>query len=269
MLRLGRSLENESNLPGALAKCASDGLTCHEMLLALPQLPFTDDDLRGWQAELRTIDPPAAFRAALVGQRILDGLPLIDPLAEDPSFQPDLMWRLSRGNELQWYLDQVDLMIDATDRSWMEAKAVGNAISARLPVGPAPRAAAPGQAATLRLAPIFSASCSAVARWSANARATDAAIAAELYRRRNGTFPDRLDDLVPDFLPGVPRDPFDQQPLRYHPGDAACIIYSVGRNGRDDGGATHDDFEGDLLYELRAPPGAVAPVVVPAAAGGN
>jgi hypothetical protein len=64
-----------------------------------------------------------------------------------------------------------------------------------------------------------------------------------LYQAKNGEFPDKLDDLAPhqvprmmhlNYLPSVPRDPFDSQPFRYrvehdHFGKLSrVIIWSVG-----------------------------------------
>jgi hypothetical protein len=46
-----------------------------------------------------------------------------------------------------------------------------------------------------------------------------------------------LDALVPGFLPAVPFDIMDGKPLRYRPGGRqAYVLYSVGLDGKDDGG---------------------------------
>ncbi len=39
-----------------------------------------------------------------------------------------------------------------------------------------------------------------------------------------------------DFLHAVPLDPFDNKPLRYRKDDQGVIVYSVGPDGKDDGG---------------------------------
>lgn len=44
-------------------------------------------------------------------------------------------------------------------------------------------------------------------------------IAAHLYRRQHGRYPDRLDQLVPSYLDRVPLDPYDGHPLGYSPGE--------------------------------------------------
>ena len=63
------------------------------------------------------------------------------------------------------------------------------------------------------------------------------ACAIERYRLENMRIPERLDDLVPQFLAKVPCDPCDGQPMRYKPeGEGGYILYSVSINGVDDGG---------------------------------
>jgi hypothetical protein len=46
-----------------------------------------------------------------------------------------------------------------------------------------------------------------------------------------------LDELVPDFLASVPTDYMDGQLLRYRRNpDGTFLLYSIGENGKDDGG---------------------------------
>jgi hypothetical protein len=58
--------------------------------------------------------------------------------------------------------------------------------------------------------------------------------AAELYRRRHGTWPASAEFLSPKFLTSVPVDPYDGQPLRLRVVDGRLAVYSVGLNKRDD-----------------------------------
>jgi hypothetical protein len=63
------------------------------------------------------------------------------------------------------------------------------------------------------------------------------ALAIERYRLANqDRLPAKLADLVPTFLPSVPQDPFDGQPLRFKPLEKGYVIYSVGPDLTDDGG---------------------------------
>lgn len=63
------------------------------------------------------------------------------------------------------------------------------------------------------------------------------AVALRRYALRHAVFPETLDALVPDLMPEVPRDFMDGQSLRYRrKGDGSFLLYSVGADGRDDGG---------------------------------
>ena len=72
----------------------------------------------------------------------------------------------------------------------------------------------------------------------ARLRCASAGLACERYRLARGTWPSSLDDLVPGFIPRVPIDPFDGKPLRLRRASDGLTIYSVGEDGRDDGGQT-------------------------------
>ena len=69
------------------------------------------------------------------------------------------------------------------------------------------------------------------------ARLAMAVAALERHRLANGGYPKALADLVPRFLPTVPLDPMDGQPLRYRlNADGSFTLYGVGPNHADDGG---------------------------------
>jgi ABC-type transport system involved in multi-copper enzyme maturation permease subunit len=74
----------------------------------------------------------------------------------------------------------------------------------------------------------------------AELRCAALALAAEQFRRRLGRWPERLDELTPDFLTKVPTDPFGGAALRLRRLPDGLVIYSVGPDGTDDGGDVRD-----------------------------
>jgi hypothetical protein len=74
----------------------------------------------------------------------------------------------------------------------------------------------------------------------AHFRCAIASLAAERFRLAHGRWPATLPELVPAYLAAVPRDPFDNQELRYLRTTDGVIIYSIGHDCKDDGG--------DVLY---------------------
>lgn len=79
------------------------------------------------------------------------------------------------------------------------------------------------------------------------------AIALKRYRLRHGEWPANLAALVPAFTPTPPRDWTDGQPLRYRRNaDGGFTLYSVGADGRDDGGdARPHEGEGRSILQGR------------------
>lgn len=70
----------------------------------------------------------------------------------------------------------------------------------------------------------------------AQVRLAQTALALECHRIRYGQLPENLADLTPAFLPALPADPFTGESLRYRRLDKGFIIYSVDRDGHNDGG---------------------------------
>ena len=62
------------------------------------------------------------------------------------------------------------------------------------------------------------------------------ALAIERYRLATGTLPDTLGELTPTYIAIIPKDPFDGKDLRYQKLDTGFVVYSIGKDGQDDGG---------------------------------
>jgi hypothetical protein len=73
------------------------------------------------------------------------------------------------------------------------------------------------------------------------------------YKAKHGKYPEKPAELVPEFLPEVPADPYDGRPLRLKRADGGLVLYSLGRDRKDDGGRPEDDKKesGDLVFRLR------------------
>jgi hypothetical protein len=70
---------------------------------------------------------------------------------------------------------------------------------------------------------------------------TLAVIALKRHWLRFGQWPEKLEVLVPEFLPQLPMDYFAGQPPCYRRNnDDTFTLYSVGENGKDDGGEARD-----------------------------
>jgi hypothetical protein len=65
--------------------------------------------------------------------------------------------------------------------------------------------------------------------------ATRLVVALNLYHRQEGKLPDHLQDIVPEYLPAVPDDPYDGHPFRYSA--ERGVVYSVGKALKDNEGS--------------------------------
>ncbi|MDQ3621381.1 MAG: hypothetical protein M3463_02690 [Verrucomicrobiota bacterium] len=93
-------------------------------------------------------------------------------------------------------------------------------------------------------------------RTEALARLAWTACALERYRLAHGRYPQSLAPLAPQFIAAVPRDVIDGGELKYRrTNDDRFVLYSIGWNGKDDGGEVVlnrdrvDEKEGDWVWK--------------------
>ncbi len=103
------------------------------------------------------------------------------------------------------------------------------------------------------LLPDASKCAEATAQADAWHRVAQLALAVEDYRVQTGRFPNRLEELTPALLPGIPIDPFTGKPLRFRKDEQDFLVYSVGLDGKNDDGTPWNSQkkEGDLVFRLR------------------
>lgn len=71
------------------------------------------------------------------------------------------------------------------------------------------------------------------------------------YKAETGGYPKELDALVPKYLDALPLDRMNDQPLRYVVRENGFLLYSVGANGRDDGGTMNGQKDqDDVSFEV-------------------
>ncbi len=81
------------------------------------------------------------------------------------------------------------------------------------------------------------------------------AFALASWKDRHDTYPEKLDELVPDFISKPPVDAFTGMPLTYRREGDGFVLYSVGVNEEDDNGQSYDDDPrgDDLVVRLPLP----------------
>lgn len=131
-------------------------------------------------------------------------------------------WMMARLNER---VDTLSALIDNAARPWPER------------MNP-PRSAYVSDSPTWGSSRLIDANVMAgVATDLALIRCARVVVAVEQYRlAHRDALPSRVDDVAPSYLDAVPIDPFSGKPLRFVVEERGYVVYSFGRNLRDDGG---------------------------------
>jgi hypothetical protein len=107
------------------------------------------------------------------------------------------------------------------------------------------------------MAPALVQADEAVTRGKARTVLSQVGVAISAYRKANGEFPASLEALVPTYLPKLPHDPYTGQPCVYRIDDEGAIVYSLGKNLKDDGGKVQhwEDWENhDHVFRVTTNP---------------
>ncbi len=260
-IALARAMDQEPILIAQLVRLALISVAVSQVELTLARSDVADNDLVRLQQGLRKIDYQSCLKQALVGERTLGYTACIDPrqveggLVLTPAEARQLAQRHPKRVVDATKMLELNLWIsEAADRSlfaaFQESERADLELK-QLSLGAWNRFS---YSMTILLAPAFRQAITAFGRSAAKRDCADAALAAELYRRRRGAWPESLDQLVPEFLPSVPIDPFNNQPLKLVSTPTELKVYSVGRDGTDDHGniSVREDPNTDTGFVLPA-----------------
>ena len=112
---------------------------------------------------------------------------------------------------------------------------------AKLPFGSAPPTAIPHDPVVEILAPEFEYAGLKWAETDAKNGLIEVTLALRVFKLEHGSYPDSLSALTPGILPKLPRDPFAKgNAFGYRRVKSNYVLYSVGPDGKDDGGTPID-----------------------------
>ena len=194
----------------------------------------------------------------MLGERVTGVMAAENPGSLEVGVEKGVMgaaWRVTQAEGIAFYLEHMSGLIAAAEKPWPQALREAALAEDRLmQLGRRSFVHRVRYMIPQLLAPALGAAFEATARNVAMIDTADAAIAVEGYRRKHGALPERLEQLVPEFLPEVPTDPFSGQPLQYVVGDGEYLVYSVGRNRTDEGGQRTEDWQnGDFVFRVGPP----------------
>jgi hypothetical protein len=246
----GSSMAHEPIMISQLVRYAIDAIGFHTLQFALSGTSFTEPELAAMQAAVSKADDPDSAARGLIGERAFFIFGLRDPrgyiLAAKPTPPQGLeeiasevfLKPLVRASGF-WHRD-LRFGIDALTT---------NIALARLPDPHRFHSISNSQAITAAakrgryiftasLLPAFDKFALRDANHRAQARTALVALAIERYRlANNGKLPDQLSSLVRTYLDKIPVDPFDGKPVRFKKLPTGYVVYSIGADENDDGGA--------------------------------
>jgi hypothetical protein len=93
---------------------------------------------------------------------------------------------------------------------------------------------------TRLILPRFTVGVTQAAESETLARVCQLALATMIYRKEKDNYPDSLDQLAPTIIKALPKDPFSGGNFLYRQEKKGFIVYSAGKNLKDDGGEEDD-----------------------------
>jgi hypothetical protein len=255
VLNTGRAIGDELCLIAVLVRCA----TVHLAIEAVERVLAQGEPTAGALAELQTAFEQEASEpvllTALRGERA--GLDKTMQLVVDGKLRASAVARTGGLRGLtpagRWLFDVVPAQ-SVVDRAGFLRRMNQLVEATKLPVEEQAaefqrlhaEEAPPETTLSLNLGHFTATSVRQHLRVQANLRCAIAALAAERYRLQHGGWPESLDALVKDGrLAAVPRDPYDGAPLRFKKTAEGLLVYSIGHDRTDDGGAIQRRFGGE------------------------
>jgi hypothetical protein len=260
-IAMARVLEQEPNLISQLVHLALIAVAVNDLQNAVGSADVANADLQRLQKGLRSLEFQRCLVRALAGERATCYTICIDPsrmggegAAVTPAEAREIAQRPpTYVRDAATMLDHNLRIAEAAEQSLFAALHESEQVEAeifrlrRKPLGTL------WNMMTLLSSPAYRTAAIAVARGAARRDAADVAIAAELYRSKHGIWPERLEQLVPEYLPAVPVDSFNNQPQKMVSTAEEFIAYSVGKEGQDDRGnlSNRDDPQTDTGFAIR------------------
>jgi len=254
-LALARSIDGLL-LTHRLTYVAARGRTHRIIERMLNRITLTDEQLRTLAGLVTTSDMSDGFKRALVAEQCLGLQVLQAPIRDIASqigygkglFLMLIPWKVLGlcYRDAMAFIDLMQDSIDAVELPEYERLAAYEAIQKSV------HDRRRGGLLTRILWPVLAFTLNIDIRHLAHSRAAQTSLAVERYRLAEGRLPQSLNNLVPAYIEAVPADPYDGHPLKYRTLESGFVVYSIGDDRSDDGGAERGKGE-------RGPRGKPAP----------
>lgn len=255
-IRAAETLRNEPTMVSQLVRVSMHGMASQSIAFAMTDEEFPVEQIERLKAELLKIDRDSAAHTAMMGERAgmayQSMLGTLDQLGDvpDTSFGAagNRPLRELRPGDCAQLLEVSTDAVEASTGKYPELWRTQQALVVRTEAIIAQEKQKQPwnmNVLTALLLPAHDAAYTAFARGSAQHRCTIVLLAAEQRRREQGNYPQRLDDLVPQYLAVLPADPYTGRPLLLRNDPVRFIVYSPGKDEIDDGGDVNQSSPGN------------------------
>lgn len=248
MLAAGRSLASEPTILSQLVRFAIDSLAFQTLQYTLNRASLRDADLLRLFPSFSRADDTNSLALALIGERAsfisnlsdLGSYVAAGAAEAGIAYEPSVVQRVFHPLVGSFFQRDMRFGIDALSTNIAFAR-LGDPqkfLSYTNSSGIASRAKSGYYILSGFFLPMLEKAFTRDAIHRAQVRAAIIALAIERFRLANGGKPPQnLLALVPAYLDRIPVDPYDGQLVRYKKTDKGYIVYCIGADGRDDGGA--------------------------------
>jgi hypothetical protein len=234
LLALGHSLDSEPAMASQLVRNVVFDMSLAELELLIGNQILAEEQLARLESKLQAIETQGPTRLAILGERGV-GYREFHHMANMPTSGAG---KLERPADCLAYLHMMDDLLAAADMPaadrMQEVLKTGSQLNAKAhSLDPWQRS---NVALSLQVMPAFTQLFHATARFEAERDSALAGVAFRRFQLKHGRAPSSLAEMIPEFLPAVPADPFRRgAPLTLVTTGNQFAIYSVGINGVDDG----------------------------------
>jgi hypothetical protein len=247
---LAETLRNEPFLVAQLVRIAIIGIGLNNLKYLLENATLTDEQLARLQLVFRQVDMQQGLDTGFQGELAMGYTatswpigPLMSGAAQSPLSNEEIarLAKQPRRNpaDAALMLKFYRRLLEAGDESLAQASDEADAIGDEmLQLQGSHRKVF--YMHTLLTFPAVKSGINAFQRTSASCQAADTCLAALRFRQAKQQWPDTLAQLVPEYLPAIPTDPYTGKPMVFKATDQEFKVYALGENKTDDGGVWTD-----------------------------
>ncbi len=253
LLKASRSQQKEPVLISQLVRFACYAITCRSLHACLHHAGFEDAQLQVLEEAFSKGESQDGMRRAFIGERVMGAdvfQKVINGKTEDVEMlgvgkAPLLIPAAVFKHDFKEYLDDLNDVVQAFDLPEEQRIARFAQLEATV-----------SQMSKLRLisAMLLPAAVSAANQdflHKARYRMVQLLLAIERFRLQKDRLPEKLEELVPQRIQELPKDPFSGNSFFYKKEDSGYVLYSVGANQADDGGALEGQDNSDEGFRFR------------------